>query len=188
MQFEGMDIHRRSPFGDLDHWSQYRYTNTPGTSLDAITPGIWACRGLESLHINLHGHEEHDFCMRLEGGFCLLSRLKYLITFRLDAYSISRKSGCWPVDLNWIVAEGNKPQNREKRRKVIEGWNEKLGIEKSLEKERLLTGARYANVLALENGDYNGEEEGGLAGQLKNLGLLSEVKAVVEEMDQDGCI
>ncbi|KAH7059890.1 hypothetical protein BKA57DRAFT_445937 [Linnemannia elongata] len=236
MQFEGMDIHRRSPFGDLDRWSQYRYTNTPGTSLDAITPGIWACRGLESLHINLHGHEEHglrspvhsrivfgyisivcpnltdlqltvssecrkrntvhtknmslvyftDFCMRLEGGFCLLSRLKYLITFRLDAYSISRKSGCWPVDLNWIVAEGNKPQNREKRRKVVAGWNEKLGIEKSLEKERLLTGARYANVLSLENGDYNGEEEGGLAGQLKNLGLLSEVKAVVEEMDQDG--
>ncbi|KAG9072934.1 hypothetical protein KI688_000715 [Linnemannia hyalina] len=236
MQFEGMDIHRRSPFGDLDRRSKYRYADTAVTSPDSITPGIWACRGLESLYINLHGHEEDglrspvhsriifgyisivcpnltalqitvssecrkrntvhtnnasqvyftDFCMRLEGGFCLLSRLKYLTTFRLDAYSISRKSGCWPVDLNWIVAEGNRVENREKRRKVVEEWDNNLDTEKRLEKERLLTGARYAKVLALEKGDYNDEEEGGLAGQLKNLGLLSEIKAVVEEMDLDG--
>lgn len=236
MQFEGMDIHRRSSFGDLDRCSKYRYTNTAAISSDSITPGIWACRGLESLHIKLHGHEEYglrspvhsriifgyisivcpnltdlqitvssecrkrytvhtrstsqayftDFCTRLEGGFCLLSRLKYLTTFRLDGYSISRKSGCWPVDLNWIIAEGNRIQYREMRRKVVTRWDDKLDIEKHLEKERLLTDARSAKVLALENGDYNDKEEGGLAEQLRTLGLLSEVKAVVEEMDQDG--
>ncbi|KAF9130289.1 hypothetical protein BG015_004022 [Linnemannia schmuckeri] len=240
MQFEGMDIHRRSVFGDLDHWSKCRFTNAAVTDKDAIIPGIWACRALETLHINLHGHEEDglrspvhsrivfgyisivcpnltdlqltvssecrkrntaytkntsqvyftDFCMRLEGGFCLLSRLKYLTTLRLDAYSISRKSGCWPVDLNWIAAEGNKPQNRDKRRKVVAAWGDKLDIEKRLEKERLTTGARYAKALALENGDYVEEEEEeregkrrGLAGELKNLGLYTREEWIARSED-----
>ncbi|KAG0294126.1 hypothetical protein BGZ96_001748 [Linnemannia gamsii] len=232
--FEGMDIHQRSSFGDLDHWSRHRSINIAVTDTAAIFPGIWACRGLRSLHINLHGHEQYGlrspvhsriifgyisvvcplledlqltvssecrrrkpkngtsatyftcFCMRLEGGFCLLSRLKYLTTFRLDGYSISRNSGCWPVDLNWIVAEGRTPQNRERRRNVIAQWDDKLQIEERLENERLLLGAKFTEVLALENGDYVNKAEGGLVEQLKNLGLLSEVKAVLEEMNRDG--
>lgn len=234
LQFEGMDIHHRSSFDDLDRWSKYRFINATVTDTAAIVPGIWACRGLQSLHINLHGHEEYglrspvhsriifgyislvcplledlqltvssecrrrdpkngtsatyctNLCMRLEGGFCLLSRLKYLTTFRLDGYAISRNSGCWPVDLNWIIAEGNRPLNREKRRNVIAQWDDKLQIEERLETERLLTGAKFAKVLMLENGGYVSDVVGELADQLKNLGLLSEVKAMVEEMDQDG--
>ncbi|KAF8932674.1 hypothetical protein BGZ47_011248 [Haplosporangium gracile] len=208
-QLEGMDIHRCSLFGDLNHWSKYRFINTAVTNKGAITPGIWACRALEILHINFHRHEEYGlrspvysriifgyisivcpnltdlqltasserrkrnnayikntsqayfthFCMRLEGGFCLLSRLKYLTTLHLDTYSISRKSGCWPVDLNWLVAEGNKPQSREKRHQVVVKWDDKLDIEKRLKNESLSTGARYAKKFALENGDYVEEEE-----------------------------
>ncbi|KAG0376247.1 hypothetical protein BGX24_008042 [Mortierella sp. AD032] len=238
LQFEGMDLHHRSSFAGLDHWIKYRYVNT-NNDVDAIVPGIWACRGLKTLHLNLHGHGEFgllhpvhsrivfgyiaavfpsledlqltvskecrrrgnsnqqvyftDFCMRLEGGFCLLSRLKFLTTFRVDAYSISRKSGCWPVDMTWITAEGNKPQHREGRRKAVVSWDDKLDVERRLEKDRLSTGARHARMLTIRNGDYNrnhndddNEEEEGLAGKLKNLGLLSEVKKVIEEMDQDG--
>ncbi|KAG0273162.1 hypothetical protein BGZ95_011018 [Linnemannia exigua] len=238
LQFEGMDLHHRSSFGGLDHWIKYRYVNSTNNA-DAIVPGVWACRGLKTLYLNLHGHGEFgllhpvhsrivfgyiaavcpnledlqltvskecrrrgasnqqvyftDFCMRLEGGFCLLSRLKFLTTFRVDAYSISRNSGCWPVDMTWITAEGNRPEQRERRREAVKLWDDKLDVERRVEKERLTTGARYACILSIENGDYNrsqdgdeNEEEGGLAGKLKNLGLLSEVKKAIEEMDQDG--
>ncbi|KAF9122814.1 hypothetical protein BGW39_009476 [Mortierella sp. 14UC] len=238
LQFEGMDLHRRSSFAELAHWTTYRYVNTTKDA-DAIVPGVWACRGLKTLHLNLHGHGEFglshpvhsriifgyiaavcseledlqltvssecrkkgdtngkvyftDFCMRLEGGFCLLNRLKHLTTFRLDTYSISRKSGCWPVDLTWITAEGNTHQYREARRKAVALWGEKLDVERRLENERLSTSARSACILTIEKGDYNTsqdkneeKEKGSFDVRLRNLGLLSEVKKVIEEMDQDG--
>ncbi|KAF9906065.1 hypothetical protein EC991_001073 [Linnemannia zychae] len=238
IQFDGMDLHRRSSFADLDPHTKYLYVNTTNDA-NAIVPGVWACRGLKTLHLNLHGHgmfglshpvhsrivfgyiaavcpnledleltvssecrkqgNTHaavyytDFCMRLEGGFCLLSRLKYLTTFRLDAYSIARKSGCWPVDLTWITAEGNTHHYRDARQKAVALWDDRLEVERRLEKERQLTDAPSACILTIENGDYNihhdeeaEQEKNDLAEQLRNLGLLSEVKKAVEEMNQDG--
>ncbi|KAF9081756.1 hypothetical protein BGX23_000472, partial [Mortierella sp. AD031] len=216
--FEGMDLHRRTGFLDLVKDNRYSYVDESDDAA-AIVPGVWACRGLRTLHLNLHGHGEHglrypvhsrivfgyiaaacprledleisvmseckkrgkfrnyftDFCMRLEGGFCLLSRLEHLTTFRMDAHSIRQSSGCRLLDLNWIMAEGHQPQYREMRRNAIAGWREKLVQEKRLEKERLASDAVNAPVLSIANGDYT---EQGLAGQLKGLGLLSEVQAV----------
>ncbi|KAF9097527.1 hypothetical protein BGX23_008605 [Mortierella sp. AD031] len=118
-----------------------------------VLPAIWVCRGLERLHIEIHGSfnsrnlygyisrvlpqlEElfidtpvdgddllfyTSLNLRLMGGFCLLSRLKYLQRVRTKSNNnedlISGVSE--EMDVNWITTSGRKDKFKRMRRNEV---------------------------------------------------------------------
>ncbi|KAF9134670.1 hypothetical protein BGW39_006259 [Mortierella sp. 14UC] len=128
-------------------------------------PRIWICRGLETLHLKLHVHNNAkvkgthhsrilygyiaNVCPRLrglrirfphfcpspiggnsykyqpyvlQGGLCLLSRLRYLERlWIMYGYTI-----CEWADLNWVVQSGRTEEHKAKRREIVDGWAARL--------------------------------------------------------------
>ncbi|KAG0216134.1 hypothetical protein BGX33_000471 [Mortierella sp. NVP41] len=218
----GMDLHRRSEFRQLSPVHSYGWTEDP----ESIRPGIWACRKLRVLHMEIHDHdnvqissavnsriifgylsrvcpklEEIDIrapyqcflsrtsspyspgmCTQLEGGLCLLSRLPDLRKLRVCSEALVEAFGCGKVDLVWMTPAGNSRKERKRRQSVIATWGVKLEIEQTLEAERLQSGVAREPLLASDEIPTDAE----ILDQLKDLGRLSEVKAVLEAMDVDG--
>lgn len=130
-------------------------------------------------------------CLQLEGGLCLLGRLKYLERLRLvwDMASPSSRIHFEESDMNWMVSSGRKRNFREKRREKVEAWQWQRTQEDVLETRRLQK----------EQGQMEGREEGVISSggtydvvspntevlrQLRNLGLLYEVEEMIKEIDQ----
>ncbi|KAK3819390.1 MAG: hypothetical protein JOS17DRAFT_756336 [Linnemannia elongata] len=200
-----MDIHRRQPM----HSSE-------GPSL--LNPGIWICRGLETLHIQLHVHEHANergtACTRivygylsrvcphlldlrisftshcqftsggtkwrlhpyvLEGGLCLLSRLRYLESLRVDYSSVE----CEIAELNWLCRSGRNEENRARRRQLVDGWTWRLEQEAALDTERMKIMTEEDKDVLKVVGDYDD-----LMSSIRHLGLLQDVKEVLLEMDR----
>ncbi|KAF9927768.1 hypothetical protein FBU30_002885 [Linnemannia zychae] len=181
---EHMDLHQRL---------RGRYLPAAGPA-QTIRPGIWKCRNLQTLHLAFHSRRDStlssptnarlifgylsrvcpqlrdlgiyttESCMlnnriyapvlhmRLQGGFCLLARLKNLERLRIGSSDrlIAYKS--W--DLKWMVTNKHSFMDRRQRRKILRS------------KE-------------------NDESMDDLKKQLENLGLLLDVKRMMEEMDSD---
>jgi hypothetical protein len=202
-----MDLHRRIPM----------YSSAESSP---IQPGVWICRGLETLHMELHAHENatmrgsahtrvvygylsricprlqdlrvtirgscdssdgrltwnlHPFVM--EGGLCLLSRLKYLERLRVDYKSVE----CEIAELNWLCRSGRNEEHRARRRQLVEGWTWRLEQEAALDMER------EKNRTAEDSEVIGAEEDSDnlmMMKNLRNLGLLQDVKDVLLEMDR----
>ncbi|OAQ36765.1 hypothetical protein K457DRAFT_26988 [Linnemannia elongata AG-77] len=123
--FQNMDVFGRGQPFDASF--------SPALQTPSNSPGIWRCPPiLEDLEIYfpcviINKAPEHIYaarlCMQLEGGFCLLSRLRSLQ--RLRVYAAGRRgiTGlCQEMDLNWIVPSGRSDKFKELRQKEIASW------------------------------------------------------------------
>ncbi|KAG0293780.1 hypothetical protein BGZ96_002298 [Linnemannia gamsii] len=142
------------------------------------------CPQLRDLEIHIpeqmrwaHDHHFPNLDMRLQGGFCLLTRLKHLESLRLGR--VQQRMIFDPVHLNWMVASGHCAKYREDRRKIAIGWDECLMMEaRQMDRRTGRAQTSYNSSKSLEGatGDQLGHD-------LKHLGLVLDVKEVVDEMD-----
>ncbi|KAG0201562.1 hypothetical protein BGX33_010251 [Mortierella sp. NVP41] len=110
---------------------------------------------------------------QLDGGLCLLSKLDHLRKLKvIYGDEESRNIGCQEYELNWITRSGYRAKDKARRAVTMANWESQLEAERTLER-RFLNSRRPSLIV--------GQEEP--ADQLRNLGLLSEVKKMVEEMD-----
>lgn len=207
-----MDIYRRGAIYAINDYEAQE------TSLLNM-PGIWACRGLQTLHLELHIHgpravhnfhymrvvcgyvsrlcpllqelnigfsaacpfpvrsfaTTYEYPLQLEGGLCLLSRLKNLERLCLGF----QQRECTRSDLSWLCPSGRTAEERKRRRIAVEYWTWLLKNEAVQEARRL---EDSSVILGMEVGDVE------LLESMDNLGLLQDVKDMVEEMDKDGFV
>ncbi|KAG0292010.1 hypothetical protein BGZ96_004635 [Linnemannia gamsii] len=177
-------------------------------------PGVWRCRNLRVLHINLQdptssmkrsAHSRIVFgyisrvapqleeleivhpyiavlkapdhlyasklCMQLEGGFCLLGRLRFLQ--RLTVYSPGGGilGLCKKKDLSWMVPSGQSDEFKEMRRQEIASWQSLRLVEDQC-------------LLAQpQDGDISGDGASLDAELFRYLGLLRDVEEVINAID-----
>jgi hypothetical protein len=221
---------------DMDIYRRGRYSNHNKLAVDSLPPslketltysGIWRCRNLRVLHINLRDptgsmkrrlqsrivygyiskvvpHLEvleifypyyntaegafisglqpfHRIPMVLDGGFCLLGRLRQLR--RLSVVSAGGKSAtsCKEMDLNWMVPSGRSGDKfRVMRRLEVESWQHQQFIEEQWYQEQDQEQQRQDDSISGKDG---GSLDLELRGQLRNLGLLSEVAEMISKID-----
>ncbi|KAF9142848.1 hypothetical protein BGX30_002038 [Mortierella sp. GBA39] len=108
--------------------------------------------------------------LRLEGGSCLLSKLRYLRALRVSWKNYTEDLECKEFDLSWVAPSGRQAADREKRRVAMEHWKSQLEREERAEAE--------ATVTVEQPG-----QDSVLMEQLRDLGLLSEVKKTMEDID-----
>ncbi|KAG9073165.1 hypothetical protein KI688_000952 [Linnemannia hyalina] len=117
--------------------------------------------------------------MRLQGGFILLTRLKYLERLNINFIQPTESER---THVNWMVPSGRTAEFRKKRRVMMAGWE-------LIKKEQVaLKDPAEITRLALMDKDVLrwGELEIKTKRELWRLGLLLEVKKVLEQMDFDG--
>ncbi|KAF9105910.1 hypothetical protein BGX29_011026 [Mortierella sp. GBA35] len=153
-----------------------------------ILPAIWVCRGLERLHIEIHEELFIDtpvdgddllfytsLNLRLMGGFCLLSRLKYLQRVRIKSNNnedlISGVSE--EMDVNWITTSGRKDKFKRMRRNEVEKWRK--AREQEDQKESSRPPQRPPAIAKKSDTE--------IWHQLRHIGLLSDVEEMVREID-----
>ncbi|KAF9338613.1 hypothetical protein BGZ91_008390 [Linnemannia elongata] len=190
VKVERMDIHGRWTSPSLAHPSP---------------PRIWACRNLRTLHITCYalgtytledrkGRSRIFFgyisrvlprledltvleyaasspylSLELQGGFCLLARLSQLTYLRIG--DIDLKKVFKAADLRWIVPSGHINGGRLERSYLYRTWGDLLA-------EEAKTTARKKNV---RDEDMTKDVE--LWNSLEDLGLLLDVKKMVDEME-----
>ncbi|KAF9088171.1 hypothetical protein BGX23_007588 [Mortierella sp. AD031] len=120
---------------------------------------------------------------RLDGGLCFLTRLKKLQYLKVCTEVWTADYECKDVDLNCLVPSGRSSEEKKRRKEVVDGWQDWLDEEAQLEMERLAFGAGEAPML--KSTDELVPFDTTIYDQLKDLGLLSEVKRMVQEMDSD---
>ncbi|KAG0376243.1 hypothetical protein BGX24_008038 [Mortierella sp. AD032] len=135
--------------------------------------------------------------IQLEGGLCLLSKMEYLRTLKIDRGSGGGQrlaDDIQKFDINWIApSEMKRVKNRTQRRLVVEQWKQDLETERQLEANYVATipSQRPSTDQQLNQQQSNERDELELGSRryeeledsLATLGLLSEVKKVIESMD-----
>ncbi|KAF9908556.1 hypothetical protein EC991_009701 [Linnemannia zychae] len=121
--------------------------------------------------------------MRLQGGFCLLARLKNLERLRIGSSDrlIAYKS--W--DLKWMVTNKHSFMDRRQRRKIVSEWGELLTEDDKQEVLRLQTHGQSSSSTSEEGDGDGGNGMAKLKNELRHLGLLVDVKEMMDEMDSD---
>ncbi|KAG0279523.1 hypothetical protein BGZ95_000951 [Linnemannia exigua] len=220
---QDLDIHRRRGYihllnPDRDIFSSY-------ISEGPKSFAVWRCRGLQTLHLEVHGAwesslegsvqsrivfgyvsrvfpvlEELSVTMpsecsiggrggsyeprirfELEGGLCLLSRLKCLQRLEVRCGDMKElMANVKEVSLNWMIPAGHNSKFRRKRKKEVAQWRERRGKEDALEAFRLQRQKGQEHVDRIKT--LNGSGDAKLLGQLQYLGLLRDVEEVVKEM------
>jgi hypothetical protein len=230
---EAMDYHMRGGYlepeeDDARSPMSTRQLEEYGDEWTDGLPGIWACRGLLSLKLELHSHRRYmlksglhsrilfgyisrvcpvledleitlpyecshgflfdayrpELSLRLDGGLCLLSRLRNLRRLQVYNRTAGQATRLDEVHLNWIVPAGHHPRHREKREQTIKSWKDAIDAEARREKMRLETRGPLRDRM----GCVEGAVELELVQQLDNLGLLTDVTAMVEEMNVAGFV
>lgn len=213
--YRNMDVFGRGQSFDTSYSPALQ---APSTSSG---PGIWRCRNLRVLHINLRdpmssmkrriqsrivfGYiarvaphledleiyfpyfivnkaPEHIYaarlCMQLEGGFCLLGRLRCLRRLKVYAAGGGITKLCREMDLNWIVPYGRSDKFKELRQQTIASWQSLRLVEDQCEKAR---------QQQQDDGDGSGDNRCSLdaevRGQFRNLGLLLDIEETINEID-----
>ncbi|KAG0322839.1 hypothetical protein BGZ97_003396 [Linnemannia gamsii] len=141
------------------------------------------CPQLRDLEIHIPeqtrwAHDQHfpNLDMRLQGGLCLLTRLKHLESLRLG-----RVQQCMtfdPVHLNWMVASGHSAKYKEERRKIAASWDECI-----LKETRQVDRGTERTQINCSSKNMEGVAGDQLEHDLKHLGLVLDVKEMVDEMD-----
>ncbi|KAK3838821.1 MAG: hypothetical protein J3R72DRAFT_448396 [Linnemannia gamsii] len=110
--------------------------------------------------------------LQLDGGLCLLSRLDRLKKLKV-IYGDEETRGvdCQEYELNWISPSGHRNKDRMRRAETMANWTLQLEAEDTLER-------RFSYLSKSTTAIGNDPVD-----RLRNLGLLSEVKKAVEEMD-----
>lgn len=114
--------------------------------------------------------------MHLEGGLCLLAKLKNLERLRIGSYE--RQLQCSLSDLNWMVPSGQSKRYNEKRQITLERLNGWLNEERRLE-------MATARAVFEEGEDLSTswvKVEPALKLELHHLGMFLDVKRTVSEM------
>ncbi|KAG0277144.1 hypothetical protein BGZ95_006461 [Linnemannia exigua] len=130
---------------------------------------------------------------RLQGGLCLLARLKYLERLRIG--SSERLIAYKSCDLTWMVTNKLSSNDRRQRRKIVSEWGELLADDEKQELLRIQTHGQSGSSSCASSADpdnkkqnENGGDHGGMAQlkkELRHLGLLVDVKEMIDEMDSD---
>lgn len=113
--------------------------------------------------------------LELEGGLCLLGRLKH--RQRLDVRPGNHAS--WildnvrEVDVDWMIPSGHTFKSRWARQKEVKQWKQRRDQEKNLEAKQSPQKKAIGDVSAVTD----------VLGQLRNLGLLKDVKEMAKEME-----
>ncbi|KAH7059967.1 hypothetical protein BKA57DRAFT_446076 [Linnemannia elongata] len=218
-----MDIHRR-----LEMYTPRKKEGEgqPTVALADVTPGIWICRDLTTLEVDVHFHRKvmrrgaylprtvygyisrvcprlQDlritfpfFCLMhlrtlngrenpysLEAGMCLLSRLIYLERLRVYHYAAT----CKVWELNWLCRSGRIVEDRNERRRIVDGWTILLEREAVKEGARLETDTGANCVRRAASAAARGDDVELMTG-LQKLGLLQDVRDMVLEMDGDNFV
>ncbi|KAK3845637.1 MAG: hypothetical protein J3R72DRAFT_487336 [Linnemannia gamsii] len=129
---------------------------------------------------------------RLQGGLCLLARLKNLERLRIGSSERLIAYKNW--DLKWMVTNKHSFKDRKQRRKIVSEWVDLLVDDDKQEVLRIQThgqsGSSSSSSSAVpdkleqdENDDNGGMAQ--LKKELSHLGLLVDVKEMIEEMDSD---
>ncbi|KAG0270308.1 hypothetical protein BGZ95_001733 [Linnemannia exigua] len=131
----------------------------------------------------------------LYGGLCLLSRLRHLESFRLGTGKTSQQVR--PGDVRWMIPSGQSRVGRMERMETTALWTGLLDAERQSEAKRQDTVPAYTaldaerqaedncqdNVPAYSPLDDLANAEPQLVKRLASLGLLSGVKALVDQMN-----
>ncbi|KAF8942935.1 hypothetical protein BGZ47_005974 [Haplosporangium gracile] len=145
------------------------------------------CPNLEDLYIScpsvcVQSDNRRSYTPRLslelDGGICLLARLQSLRRLRIEDYYLCQGPSCEVYELNWIVPSGRDSWSRMKRQEVMSEWGSKESEETRLETERKRNGGLKRLTPASK-----AKEDVRLAKDLKNLGLIVDVRNMVKEMD-----
>ncbi|KAG0291607.1 hypothetical protein BGZ96_005037 [Linnemannia gamsii] len=124
-------------------------------------------------------------CLKLEGGFCLLTRLQNLERLQIGAYELQPDLHPW--DLDWMVANGRTSIRRAHRRMVADRWRRRY-VRSNNDDERALRclGEKLTWDVGFSS-PADGGESSDLLGQQDlewdQIGLLKDVEAVMQEMD-----
>ncbi|KAK3814586.1 MAG: hypothetical protein JOS17DRAFT_760857 [Linnemannia elongata] len=192
-----------------------RWMNLPKHGENAYRqPGIWMCRKLQTLHIEVHnlGSPAHQtspirtrvlfgyisrvcpnlrdlelwepqnipgFCLELDGGLCLLARLRLLEHLRIG--SGKNLQAYKPRDLKWIAKSGHSRVSKLERKDIMRFWPRLLAKERQREQNRLdLVAEGVAPDFVAPQG-----VEPALVQDLQNLGLLVDVNLMQEQMNSN---
>ncbi|KAF9132300.1 hypothetical protein BGW39_000406 [Mortierella sp. 14UC] len=147
------------------------------------------CPNLEDLHISWPSICVYNnrisytprLSLQLDGGICLLARLKSLRRLKIDEYYLCQGPNCEVYELNWMVVSGRDFWSRRKRQEVMSNWRAKEAEEHRLDSERKKRGG----LKKLEPVSQK-KEDVAIAKELQDLGLLADVKNAVKEMDSNG--
>ncbi|KAG0322979.1 hypothetical protein BGZ97_001891 [Linnemannia gamsii] len=140
------------------------------------------CPKLQELSIYAPSHCSYNWSahvyqpklfLQLDSGLCFLSKLDRLRKLKvIYGDEESRGIGSQEYELNWISPSGHRAKDSTRRMVTMANRSSQLEAEETLERR---FSPQTKSSLTI------GED---LADQLRNLGLLSEVKRVVEEMDR----
>ncbi|KAF9909557.1 hypothetical protein EC991_008382 [Linnemannia zychae] len=205
-QFEHFDLHRRAPTNSLLDTAPaqagvWACTNLRTLHLELhghgqsqlihpITSRIvfgyisTVCPRLQDLQLVVpkmcrtqHGMYFNKLSMRLDGGLVLLSRLKYLERLCIGF----EEPDCERSHLNWMVPSGRIAEFRSKRRGMVASWD-------TIRSEQLkLKDPAEITRLSLMDKDVLrwGELETAAKRELWRLGLLLEVKLILDQMNTE---
>ncbi|KAG9072883.1 hypothetical protein KI688_000664 [Linnemannia hyalina] len=220
---------------DMDLYRRGRYSNRNKQAVDVLPPalqgsptcsGIWRCRDLRVLHINLRdpiaslkrrqqsrivygyiskvvphleeleifypyyntpegsfvsgSQNNYRIPMVLEGGFCLLGRLRHLRRLSVISAEGKTTASCKKVDLNWMVPEGRGDDFKEKKQLEVESWQQQQLVE---EEERFRAQDQEQKDDAHVTGDNGDPLDNELRDQFRSLGLLREVAEMITKID-----
>ncbi|KAF9334935.1 hypothetical protein BGZ91_010671 [Linnemannia elongata] len=119
----------------------------------------------------------------LEAGMCLLSRLVHLERLRVYHYAVT----CKVWELNWLCRSGRIVEDRNERRRIVDGWTILLEREAVKERARLETDTGASSVRRTAAAAARGDDVELMTG-LQKLGLLQDVRDMVLEMDGDNFV
>jgi hypothetical protein len=145
------------------------------------------CPNLEDLSIScptvcIYGASHQSYTPRLslglEGGLCLLSRLRSLRRLKIEEYYLCQSANCEVYEMNWMDPSGRGAWSRKKRQEVMSQWGPMEAEEARLETER-----RKDRGPEKFTPFSDAKKDVALAKELQNLGLLVDVKNMVKEMD-----
>ncbi|KAG0282255.1 hypothetical protein BGZ96_000654 [Linnemannia gamsii] len=124
--------------------------------------------------------------LRLEGGLCLLAKMRQLRILRIGSFD--SKLTAQPKDLSWMLGEASQKdkermQQRALRKATVEGWEDWLKAEKA--DDDYWKDAVMCKRWRPESNPSD-HVELWLREDLKTMGLLLDVKLMLDEMDCPG--
>ncbi|KAF9930435.1 hypothetical protein FBU30_000486 [Linnemannia zychae] len=146
------------------------------------------CPNLEDLHISWSSvcgdirqrRYMPRLSLQLDGGLCLLARLQSLRRLKIEEFHLCQGDpNCHVYELNWFVPSGLDIWSCTRRQKIISQWQTMETQEYQLEEERKRAGGLHEVISSSDK-----QEDIEIAKNLQNLGLLCDVKNMVEEMDR----
>ncbi|KAF9081238.1 hypothetical protein BGX23_001108 [Mortierella sp. AD031] len=130
-----------------------------------------------------HGFDYHPYHpklqLHLERGVCLLSRLEHLRRLQINSQRARHSIKYDRIDLNWMALSGHQDKYKKRRQRTVEGWKDAIAAEALLEKRR----REYDHIARFQIRSAEGTVESELIELIENLDLLTDVKAMVEEMN-----